>query len=76
MEALLASLPEQQRVIRTNDGKEFVGSNKFRATCSEHDFDVQVTGPDTSSQNGKGERPHQTLTEKTKCLLYTATLGS
>jgi hypothetical protein len=34
-----------------------------------------VTGPDSSSQNGKGERPHHTIAEKTKCLLYTATLG-
>jgi hypothetical protein len=75
MEALLASLPEQPRVIRTDGGKEFAGSNDFRAKCSEHDFDDQVTGPDMSSQNGRGGRPHRTLAEKTKCLLYTATLG-
>ena len=75
MEDLLASLPPQQRVIRTDGGTEFAGSHQFREKCSEYDFNVQVTGPDTSSQNGKGERPHRTLADKTRCLLYTATLG-
>jgi hypothetical protein len=75
MEDLLASLPEQRRVIRTDGGMEFAGSQDFRSTCNSHDYDVQVTGPDTSSQNGKGERPHRTLAEKTKCLLYTGTMG-
>jgi hypothetical protein len=75
MEEYLDSLPEQRRVIRTDGGKEFAGSEEFRSTCNRHDYDVQLTGPETSSQNGKGERPHRTLAEKTKCLLYTATLG-
>jgi hypothetical protein len=75
MEALLSSLPEQQQIIRTDGGTEFARSDAFRAKCSEHDFTVQTTSPDTSNQNGKGERPHRTLAEKTKCLLYTATLG-
>jgi hypothetical protein len=52
MEDLLSSLPEQRRVIRTDGGAEFAGSENFRATCDAHDYDVQVTGPDTSiSQN-------------------------
>ena len=75
MEDLLATIPEQQRVVRTDGGTEFAGSADFRATCIAHNYDVQTTGPDTSSQNGKGERPHRTLAEKTKCLLYTATMG-
>jgi hypothetical protein len=51
------------------------GTNKsdaFRETCSKHDYSVQITGPDLSSQNGKGERPHRTLATKTKCLLCMA----
>jgi hypothetical protein len=75
LEAIMANLPPQRRIIRTDGGKEFAGSDAFREKCNEHDYDVQVTGPDSSSQNGKGERPHRTLAEKTKCLLYTARLG-
>jgi hypothetical protein len=75
LESTMANLPPQQRVIRTDGGKEFAGSDEFREKCSEHDCDVQTTGPDSSSQNGKGERPHRTLAEKTKCLLCTACLG-
>jgi hypothetical protein len=43
MEDLLRSLPEQQRVIRTDGGMEFAGSDEFRATCNTHEYDVQTT---------------------------------
>ena len=75
METIMSNLPPQQRIIRTDGGKEFAGSDASREKCSEFDYDVQTTGPDSSSQNGKGERPHRTLATKTKCLLYTARLG-
>ena len=52
MEELLATIPEQQRVVRTDGGTEFAGLADFRATCTAHDDDIQTTGPDTSSQNG------------------------
>jgi hypothetical protein len=71
----MANLPPQRRIIKTDGGKEFAGSDEFREKWAEHDYDVQVTGPASSSQNGKGERPHRTLAVKTKCLLYTARLG-
>lgn len=68
---LLANSPEeQQMVIQTDGGAEFAGSAECRSTCGAHNYDVQTTGPDKSSQNEKGESPHRTLAKKTKCLLH------
>jgi hypothetical protein len=75
LESIMSNLPPQQRINQTDGGTEFAGLDAFREKCSEFDYDVQTTGPDSSSQNGKGERPHRTLAMKTKCLLYTARLG-
>ena len=36
---------------------------------------VEPTAPDASNQNGLAERPHKTLKERVRCLLYTAGLG-
>jgi hypothetical protein len=52
---IMANLPPQRRTIRTEGGKEFAESDAFRAICNKHDYDVQVTGPELLSQNGKGE---------------------
>jgi hypothetical protein len=37
---------------------------------------VETTAPDASNQNGLAERPHKTLKERVRCLLYTAGLGT
>jgi hypothetical protein len=50
--------------IRTDNGNELAGSQAFRETASNHDFLVKTTAPDSSSENGLGERPHRTLKEK------------
>jgi hypothetical protein len=43
--------------------------------AANHNFIVETTAPDASSENGLGERPHCTLKEKVRCLLYTVGLG-
>jgi hypothetical protein len=62
--------------IWTDNGNELAGSSQaFRETASNQDFLVKFTAPDSSSENGLGERRHCTLKEKVQCLLYTAGLG-
>jgi hypothetical protein len=61
--------------IRTDGGGELGGSAEARQALQDHNAVMEITGPDSSSQNGLGERPHRTLAEKARCLLYTAGLG-
>jgi hypothetical protein len=42
---------------------------------AKHGYVVEPTGPDASSQNGRGERPHRTLANMVRCMLYGANLG-
>ena len=57
-------------------GGELAGSNAFHEVVGKHNYVLETTAPDSSSQNGKGERPHKTLKEKVRCLLYTAGLST
>jgi hypothetical protein len=74
-ELLSMGLERPRYYIRTDNGNELAGSQEFRQTAMNHDFLVETTAPDSSSENGLGERPHRTLKEKVRCLLYTAGLG-
>ena len=60
--------------IRTDNGTKLAGSTEFRETANNHGYLIETTGPDSSSQNGIAERPHRTLKDKTRCLLYSAGL--
>lgn len=65
-----------QRFIRTDQGGELARSTEFRQILLKSGYLLEDTGSDTSSQNGRGERPHQTLSNMMRCLLYNAGLGS
>jgi hypothetical protein len=65
-----------QRYIRTDQGGELAKSADFRAIVATHGYVVEPTGPDASSQNGRGERPHRTLANMVRCMLYGADLGA
>ena len=54
---------------------EFASSHAFRRVVSNHCCDLTSTGPDTSHQNGIIERPHCTLKERIRCMLYATRLG-
>ena len=41
-----------------------------------HNHAVDSTGADDSSQNGRGERPHQTFANVMRCPLHSSNLGS
>jgi hypothetical protein len=64
-----------QRYIRTDQGGELAKSDAFRDIVAKHGYVVESTGPDASSQNGRGERPHRTLANMVRCMLYGASLG-
>jgi hypothetical protein len=65
-----------QRYVRTDQGGELAKSAAFRTVIAKHGYVVESTGPDASSQNGRGERPHRTLANMVRCMLYGADLGA
>jgi hypothetical protein len=65
-----------QRYIRTDLGGELANSQDFRTLIAKHGYLLETTGPDASSQNGRGERPHRTLANMVRCMLYSASLGA
>jgi hypothetical protein len=65
-----------QRYIRTDLGGELANSAAFRELVAKHGYILETTGPDALSQNGRGERPHRTLANMVRCMLYSASLGA
>ena len=70
-----SGLETPRHTIRTDNGGELAGSNEFCQTIANHGYLVEPTAPDASNQNGLAERPHKTLKEQVRCLLYMAGLG-
>jgi hypothetical protein len=70
-----AGVEQLHHTIRTDNGGKLAGSDDFQTKVGEHSYILETTAPDTSSQNGLAERPHRTLKENVRCLLYTAGLG-
>jgi hypothetical protein len=68
-------LETPRHTIRTDNGGELAGSTDFCQEIANHGYLVEPTAPDASNQNGLAERPHKTLKERVRCLLYTASLG-
>ena len=68
-------LDQIQYKIRTDNGTDLATSEEFRKTASKHNYIVEPTAPASSSQNGLAERPHKTLKDRVRCLLYSAGLG-
>jgi hypothetical protein len=44
--------------------------------CNSHGYEVNSTAADSSSQNRMVERPHRTLKERMRCMMYSARLPS
>jgi hypothetical protein len=66
---------QPHHTIRTDNGGELAGSDDFRQITGKHGYILETTAPDTSNQNGLVERPHRTIKEKVRCLLYTGGLS-
>ena len=60
--------------IMTDGGGELSKNHGFCSTADKNGYDVTSTATDASFQNGMVERPHQTLKERMRCMLYAARL--
>ena len=68
-------LPDQiNATITTDRGGELSASHDMRQTAQSHGYEVRTTATDASSQNGIVKRPHRTLKEKIRCMLYSSRL--
>lgn len=70
------SANEIDAVIRTDGGGELYKSAQLQHTVQRHQYRMESTAPDTSSQNGLAERVQRTIKERIRCLLYAARLGT
>ena len=64
----------QPKMIRTDGEGAFAESIIFRNLVAKERFILQKTATDTSSQNGTAERPHQSLGNMVRCMLYAAAM--
>jgi hypothetical protein len=71
-----AGIEQLHHTVRSDNGGELAGSAVFRHIVGHHGYILETTAPDASNQNRLAERPHHTLKEKVRCLLYTAGLGN
>ena len=56
--------------------EQMVARNLLVISSNSHDYHHEITAPDCSLQNGMAERPHRTLKEKIRCMLYAARLDT
>ena len=69
-------IPDQvNATITTDGGDKLSGSFDVQRVANSHRYDINTPAVDASSQNGIVERPHRTLKEQTRCMLYSARLG-
>ena len=62
------------RIVRTDGEGSLAESIDFRNLLGKAGYLLQKTATDTSSQNGLAERPHQSLGNMIRCMLYAAAL--
>jgi hypothetical protein len=64
------------KYVRMDGGGELGKSRDVHRTFSNFGYTVELTGPDSSHQNGPGERPHQTIGDALRSMLSGANLQS
>ena len=64
----------KHRTVCCNQG-ELATSKRFKEMLKEEGFNLEVTGSNSSKQNGIAERPHQTLARMVQCILHSSNLG-
>ena len=65
------------RTVRVDQGGELGKSQLFKNMLGEDDigFTLEITGSDSSSQNGLAERPNRTYADMMRCILHSSELG-
>ena len=62
------------KYVRMDGGGELGKRREIHETFNNFGYQVQLTGPDSSHQNGPGERPHQTIGDALRAMLTGADL--
>jgi GAG-pre-integrase domain len=62
------------KYVRMDGGGELGRSRDIHRTFTNFGYIVELTGPDSSHQNGPGERPHQTIGDALRAMLSGANL--
>jgi Reverse transcriptase (RNA-dependent DNA polymerase) len=62
------------KYVRMDGGGELGKCREIHVTFNNFGYQVQLTGPDASSQNGPAERPHQTIGDALRAMLSGADL--
>ena len=62
------------KYVRMDGGGELGKSRDVHRTFTNFGYTVELTGPDSSHQNGPGERPHQTIGDALRSMLSGANL--
>ena len=62
------------KYVRCDMGGELGNSPEIRNLFEQAGYDVQATAPNSSSSNGPGERPHQTIADSIRTMLLGAGL--
>jgi GAG-pre-integrase domain len=62
------------KYVRMDGGGELGRSRDIQQTFANFGYTVELTGPDSSNQNGPGERPHQTIGDALRAMLSGASL--
>jgi hypothetical protein len=62
------------KYVRMDGGGELGKCREIHETFNNFGYQVQLTGPDSSHQNGPGERPHQTIGDALRAMLTGADL--
>ena len=64
------------RIVRTDQGGELAKSHAIQEVIAKAGYALETTGADNSSQNGKVERPHQTLANMMRSALTDSGLSN
>lgn len=65
---------DRPKTILIDRGSELGHSSEFKQITQMHGYLIPNTGPDKSSMNGMGERPHSTIGDTLRSILYASGL--
>jgi hypothetical protein len=65
---------DRPKTILVDRGSELGRSTEFKRIAELHGYIIPTAGPDKSTMNGMGERPHSTIGDAIRSLLYSSGL--
>ena len=66
--------PVSNRTVRFDGGGELGGNTNVHKLFEQAGYEVEVTAPDSSSEIGHAERPHRTIADAVRTMLFAAGL--